>query len=308
MAMMSMESKRAAACVISNEADSISDSIASKLGAKRIKAEIRVFSDGESKIRLDANIPKNSKVIIVQSLHIPVDTNLFRALCLLSKAKESTSDITIVIPYMGYARQDAEFLKGEIVTVKIIGTLLKKAGAVKIIIVDIHSAKGLALLGRHAKNVTAIPALAKYFATTMQQYVKNPIVVSPDKGGAQRAQQFAKELGCDHITLEKSRDRKTGTVHIKTKKASAVRDKDAIIIDDMISTGGSIIKSAQFLKSQHSNRVFAACTHALLVDGARTKIKKAGVDKIISTNTIPNTTTSKVDVSDAIMKAIEGKK
>ncbi len=305
-----MKSKRAkTTCVISNQidsmVDSIADSIADKLGAKLIKSEIRVFSDGESKIRLCAKIPKNSKVIIVQSLHMPVDTNLFRALCLISKVKESTSDITIVIPYMGYARQDAEFLKGEIITVKVIGTLLKKMGVVKIIIVDIHSTKGLTLLGRHAKNVTAIPALAKYFDTAMQHHIKNPIVISPDKGGAQRAQQFAKELGCDHIILEKSRDRKTGEVCIKTKKASIVRGKDAIIIDDMISTGGSIVKSAQFLKSQNSNKIFVACTHALLVDGARSKIKKAGVNKIISTNTIPNTTTAKVDVSDAIVKVIE---
>lgn len=282
--------------------DTLAKSIADKLNANFISTDTRVFSDGESKQKLEGKITNNSRVIIVQSLYMPVDTNLFRLLCLISKAKEYTSDITVVIPYVGYARQDAEFLSGEIITIKVLGILLKKAGAKKIIVVDIHSTKGLKMLGTQTTNVTAVPVLARYF-DSMQ--LENPIVISPDKGGTKRAEHFAKELGCGLLILEKSRDRKTGVVRIKTKKADIVKGRDVIIIDDMISTGGSIVKASEFLKKQHSNKIFAACTHALLVEGAKTKIRKAGVSKIISANTIPNKTAIIVDVSDAIVQYLK---
>lgn len=296
--------KKNSTCVISGgSADELAENIASRLRAKLVKSEIRVFSDGESKIRLRGKIA-GQRAVIVQSLHPPVDTNLLRALCLVSKAKESMSDVTVVIPYMGYARQDAEFLSGEIITMKILGELLQKAGASRIIVVDIHSTKGLELLGSKATNVSAIPVLARHLAAMR---LENPIVISPDKGGVKRAEQFASEIKCDALALEKSRDRNTGAVRIHTKKADAVAGKDVIIIDDMISTGGSIVKAAEFLKSQNSGRIFAVCTHALLVDGAKTKIKKAGVSKIIGSNTIPNSKGSAVtivDVSDTIVQSL----
>lgn len=306
--MAGKKKNTAATCVVisGGSADTLAENIAGKINARLIRTDIRVFSDGESKLRLDGRIAEDGKAVIVQSLHMPVDTNLFRVLCLISKAKEHTSDITVVIPYMGYARQDAEFLSGEIITIKVLGSLLKKAGAVKIVVVDMHSAKGLKMLGPQTANVTAIPALARYFGSVK---LENPIVVSPDKGGAKRAEQFAKELGrCDLLVLEKSRDRKTGAVRIKTKKAGLVEGRDVIIVDDMISTGGSIVKAAEFLKNQHGGRVFAACTHALLVGGARSKIRKAGVSRIISANTIPRktaATSTVVDVSDAIVQYLK---
>lgn len=298
--------KKKSTCVISGDSsDGLAENIAGRLHAKLVKAEMRVFADGESKIRLRDKIT-GQRAVIVQSLHPPVDTNLLRALCLISKAKEKMSDVTVVIPYMGYARQDAEFLSGEITTIKVLGDLLYGAGASRVIVVDIHSEKGLGLLGSKATNVSAIPALARHL-DTMQ--LEDPIVISPDKGGAKRAEMFASEIKCDMVALEKSRDRNTGAVRIRTKKAVAVAGRDAIIVDDMISTGGSIVKAAEFLKSQDgSGRIFAACTHALLVDGARTKIKKAGVSKIIASNTIPNDMGSAVvvtvDVSDAIAQVL----
>ena len=107
-----------------------------------MKSEIRVFPDGESKITLIGKLSKK-KSIVVQSIYPPVDTNLVQALSLITKAKENSSEVTAVIPYMGYARQDGEFLPGEIVTMNVLGKLFKSAGASKIIIVDIHSLIGL---------------------------------------------------------------------------------------------------------------------------------------------------------------------
>ena len=132
--------------------------------------------------------------------------------------------------------------------------------------------------------------------------LKNPLVVSPDQGGKERAKEFAKELGSKYIALEKTRDRKTGKIQIKTKNID-VANRDLILVDDMISTGESIVKATQFLKKQKCKKVYVACTHALLMNDAEKKIKKAGVTKIISANTIPGKT-SIVDISNTIAKAI----
>lgn len=269
-----------------------------KIKANLVKSEVRVFVDGESKITLSGKLSKR-KSIVVQSIYPPVDTNLIQALSLISKAKETSSEVIAVIPYMGYARQDREFLPGEIVTMKVLGKLFKGAGASKIIAVDIHSMIGFKHFTIKTKNVSAIPDLVKYFKKLS---LKNPLVVSPDQGGKDRAKEFAKEFELEYIALDKKRDRKTGKVQIKTKDVD-VAGRDLILVDDMISTGGSIVKATQFLKKQKCHRVYVACTHALLMNDAEKKIKRAGVTKIVSTNTIPNKT-SLVDVSNAIAKAI----
>jgi ribose-phosphate pyrophosphokinase len=273
--------------------------LSKKLKANLVKSEVRVFPDGESKITLRGNLSKR-KSIVVQSIYPPVDTNLVQALSLISKAKETSSEVIAVIPYMGYARQDRDFLPGEIITMKVLAKLFKGVGASKIIAVDIHSVIGLKHFTIKSKNVTAIPDLVKYFKKLS---LKNPLVVSPDQGGKNRAKEFAKEFGTKYIALEKKRDKKTGKVQIKTRNSDTVVGRDLILVDDMISTGGSIIKATQFLKKQKCKRVYVACTHALLMNDAEKKIRKAGVTSIVSANTIPGKT-SVVDVSNTIAKAI----
>ena len=279
--------------------ENLAKELSKKIKANLVKSEIRVFPDGESKITLIGKISKK-KSIVLQSIYPPVDTNLVQVLSLITKAKENSSEVIAVIPYMGYARQDKEFLPGEIVTMKVLGKLFKSAGASKIIVVDIHSSIGLKYFSIKTKNVTAIPDLVGYFKKLS---LKNPLIVSPDQGGKERAKEFAKEFNSDYIALEKTRDRKTGKVKIKTKNLEEVKNRDLILVDDIISTGGSIIKATQFLKKQKCKRIYVACTHALLMNDAEKKIKKAGVTSIISTNTIPGKT-SKVDISKTIAKAI----
>ena len=132
--------------------------------------------------------------------------------------------------------------------------------------------------------------------------MKDPLVVSPDMGGEERAKKFTRLLKTDFITLKKHRDRKTGNVNILSGKVD-VKNRDIILVDDMISTGGSIAKATQFLKKQKCRGVFVACTHALLVNDATKKIKNAGVSEIISTNTVPGDS-AKVDVSRVISDAL----
>jgi len=285
--------------IAGKSSEDVAKKLSKKIKANIIKTEIRVFADGESKITLNGKISKK-KSVVVQSIYPPVDTNLIQALSLISKAKETSSEVIAVIPYMGYARQDREFLPGEIITMKVLGKLFKGAGASKIIAVDIHSMVGFKHFTIKTKNVSAIPELVRY---VKKLSLKNPLVVSPDQGGKERAKEFAKELGSEYIALEKKRDRKTGKVQIKTKNLDEVANRDLILVDDMISTGGSIVKATQFLKKQKCKKVYVACTHALLMNNAEKRIRKAGVTKIISANTIPGKT-SIVDISNTIAKAI----
>ena len=278
--------------------EQLAKKIASRLKSKFIGCELRVFPDGESKITLKGK--PSGKVIVVQSIYPPVDSNLVRCLAITSEARKSSSHVYVVIPYMGYARQDRQFLPGEITTMEIVAKMFKSAGATKMMVVDIHSTTALEHLEIPAKNISAVEELARYFK---KMSLVDPLVVSPDKGGVERARNFAKALGVEYIALEKQRDRKTGNVAIKSKGLDGVKGRDVILVDDMISTGGSIVKAAEFLKKQKSGKVYACCTHALLIGDAEKNITKAGVTKIISTNTIPGKT-SIVDVSGIIAKAL----
>ncbi len=285
--------------VSGNASTDLAKRIARKLKSPYIKTEKKVFPDGESKITIN-QIPKKSIVVVVQSTYPPVDSNLLELLSIVSKVQKFSSKVYAVIPYMGYARQDREFLGGEIVTIGVVGKLLKAAGVKKVLTVDIHSKIALKELKISSENVSAMDVLVKHFKKLK---MKEPLVVSPDMGGQERAKKFANLLKTDYIALKKHRDRKTGKVNILSDRVN-VKNRDLVLVDDMISTGGSIVKATQFLKKQKCRRVFVACTHALLVNDAAKKIKKAGVAQIVSTNTIPGES-AKVDVSRVIADALK---
>ena len=285
--------------VSGNASTDLAKRIARRLKSPYIKTEKKFFPDGESKITIN-QIPKKSIVVVVQSTYPPVDSNLLELLSIVSKIQKFSSKVYAVIPYMGYARQDREFLGGEIVTIGVVGKLLKSAGVKKVLTVDIHSKLALKELKISSENISAMNVLVKHFEKLK---MKDPLVVSPDMGGQERAEKFANLLKTDFIALKKHRDRKTGKVNILSDKVD-VKNRDLILVDDMISTGGSIVKATQFLKKQKCKRVFVACTHALLVNDAAKKIKKAGVSQIVSTNTIPGKS-AKVDVSRVISDALK---
>ena len=282
-----------------NASKDLAKRIARRLKAKYVDVDTKTFPDGESKITFRHNL-KKGVVLIVQSTYPPVDTNLLQILSIISEVKKISSKIYAIMPYMGYARQDRQFLNGEIATMSVVAKMLQAAGAKKAIVVDIHSKTALRHFKIPTENVSAIPELAKYLKKLK---LKNPVIVSPDTGGSLRAKKFADILKSDFITLKKSRNRKTGKVSIQSTKAD-VKGKDLIIVDDIVSTGGSVVKATQFLKKQKCKRVFVVCTHGLLVGDAEKNIKKAGVTQIISTNTIPRSI-SKVDVSGVIAQAVQ---
>lgn len=297
-------------------------SIAENMGARLVQAELRVFSDGESKIRMrhhqqqqqqqqqgdsGAVLAGGKSCVIVQSTYPPVDSHLMQALMMARKcADDSAADVCAVIPYLAYARQDRAFLEGEVVSVALVARLLEAAGVKHVITVDIHSKLAMSHFSPPIgiQNISSIPLLAEYARSRLE--LEKPIVVSPDAGGAERASEFAGLVGTDMIALKKTRDRNTGQVFVDESLDRPVAGRDVLLVDDMISSGGSIIKAAQALRKNGAGRIYAMCAHALLVDGAAQKIADAGVHDIIATNSIPGPH-ARVDLSPAVTAALRSR-
>ena len=279
--------------------------VAAALGSAHVKADVRTFPDGESKITLDAEPETGAPVAVVHSTSPPVDSNLVQALSMIREARRFTGEVTAAIPYMGYARQDKKFLGGEVVTMEVVAGLFEAAGATKVVVVDIHSREALSHFSVPAVNVSAVPELAAHF---VGQGLADPLVVSPDLGGAHRAREFAKRIGAaECVVLEKKRDRHTGEVRIVGAGPGEAGGRDIVLVDDMISTGGSMVEAAGFLRERGCGRVFAVCTHALLMGGAAERMRRAGVSEIVGTNTVsgrPNGGCTIVNVAGSVAGSV----
>ena len=278
----------------------LANKIAKSLQAELAVASLRIFSDGESSIRL-GKVQKNC--IIVQSTHPPTDRHIMQLLMMAKKCMDDgAQDVCAVIPYLAYTRQDRAFLEGEVVSIALVAKLFETIGIKHIITVDIHSQLAMSYF-QSIQNVSSVRMLADY-ATNMK--LRDPIAVSPDAGGSNRAKEFAQHLNTDFISLKKSRHRLTGEVTIDESLDVDISKRDAILIDDIISSGGSVIKAAEILRKLGVGRVYAMCAHALLIQDAAEKIKSAGVNDIISTNSVPGEY-SKVDLSSEIVAALNAR-
>jgi len=272
--------------------------IAKRIGAHLVPAELRIFSDGESNIKM-GRARENS--VIVQSTHPPTDTHLMQTFMLSKKcADDGARDVCAVIPYLAYARQDRAFLEGEMASIALVAKLLEAAGVGHVITVDIHSQLAMSHFAS-IESVSSIPLLADHVYSMKLQ---RPVVVSPDAGGTDRAREFANRISTDFVALKKSRDRATGVITVDEKLDTDVSGRDAILIDDIISSGGSIVKAGELLRKKGAGKVYAMCAHALLIGDAARAITAAGVEDIIATNSVPSQY-AKVDLSPAIAEAIK---
>jgi len=282
--------------IISDDQNSpLAKKISLDLHAEYKNIELRIFADGESKIRLDNMAKKNC--IIIHSTYPPTDQHLMQLFMIMYKCKEDgAKDICVVSPYLAYTRQDKVFVDGEIITIKLVGKILECLGITKLITIDSHKPNALNY-SFATIDLTAIPSLSSYVKHNLT--MNNPIVISPDEGGIERAKKFAGLINANSLSLVKSRDRFTGDVSISLLDQGSLKNCDALIVDDMISTGTSIIKTIGLLKKYHIGDVYAICTHALLLDDAKQKLLNAGIKEVISTNSIPNEF-AKVDLSSVI--------
>ncbi|MDA4111627.1 MAG: ribose-phosphate diphosphokinase, partial [Thaumarchaeota archaeon] len=171
----------------------------------------------------------------------------------------------------------------------------------RLVTVDIHSMKALSLFSFPVYSTSSIPLLAEYIGKNFE--LQRPIAVSPDFGSSSRVEAFSAVLKYEHLSFNKSRDRRTGEVTTE-EQTIELSGRDAIIVDDMISTGASVAKCAQLLKKYGARKVIAVCAHAVLIGGAADRIMSAGVNELVATNTIPSKY-SKVDVSPLIASHFE---
>lgn len=274
--------------------------IAELLSAKAVPVEFKRFPDGESYIRFDDNV-KNEDIVIVQTTSPPQNENMVQLFLMADNAKDmGAKSISAVVPYFAYARQDSVFRPGEALSVKTMVTLLKTCGVNRIITVNSHNPAILKTMPIPIEDLSAISLLAQHFKT---KGFKNAFSVSLGKKGMETAAEANRVLkgGCDYIPTQ--RDRITGNVTIEKKKLP-VKNRDVIIFDDIISSGGTMIKAVSWVKEQGGKRVYAACVHPLLVGDTRDKILKAGADGVVGTDSVPSPV-SEVSIAPLIAEALK---
>jgi ribose-phosphate pyrophosphokinase len=276
--------------------------VAHQLGLKASKVEITRFPDGEKYVRIDDNVTGDD-VILVQSIHHEPDDFLFEYLLLCDTIKDLGAKRVIgVLPYFAYARQDSRFKPGEAVSFRTVAKLIEDVGTAQLFSIDMHQhrvgrASDVFRIPTH--NLTAAPLLAEYVKANVS--LEKPIVIGPDEESEQWAHSAAKVIGADHDVLEKKR-LGAEKVEIRTKSLG-VRGRDVLIMDDIISTGGTIIEASRVLKEQGARRIIVACTHPILVHDALAKIYESGVEVVVGTNTVPSPV-SYVSVAPLIADAI----
>ena len=278
----------------------LAEKIAELSGLEKVPVASRVFPDGESYVRLEGSV-KDEHVAVVQTTCKPQDQNLMLLAFMANAAKRNGArKVTAIVPYLAYARQDKMFLEGENVSVETIAGMLKAAGIEELVTVNIHAENALSRFPFQAKTVSAVPLLAEYF---VKKGFTKAFALAPDKGALYIAEQAKAVLGGESGNLEKQRDRYTGQT-TQSAKHIDVNGKVVIIFDDIISTGGTIVGAAKILKEQGATKVFSACVHGLLIGDAEKRILDAGVEEIISTDSVPSKN-SKVTLAPLLSQALK---
>ncbi|MGC8572835.1 MAG: phosphoribosyl pyrophosphate synthase (PRPP synthase) [Caldisphaera sp.] len=263
---------------VSNE---IAKSISNSLSADICNPIYKTFPDGESYIRIPCEI-NGKRAIVVQSLVYPQDKSIIETILLGDAIKElKAEDQILVSPYLAYARQDRVFLEGEPISVRSILNIFKEYYNM-LFTIEIHKEESLKYFGKPSINIR--PYI--YMAEKIGFDKKNIAVLSPDIGAIDRAKSLSSYLNCEYDYFVKSRDRVTGEITMQPKELD-VKGKDIIIIDDIISTGGTILKASQILRSQGARKIYVMVSHAILLNNAEEKLISSGIDKIYAANTLP---------------------
>jgi len=264
---------------------SLSKNIARQLKLKLVNTNIKSFADGEVYVEINENIRGNS-VFVIQSTSTPANDNLMELLlCIDALRRSSAKNITAVIPYFGYARQDRKVVPRTSISAKLVSNLITNAGASRIVTVDLHSGQIQGFFDIPVDNLFTTPLFARYIKKNLKN--KNLICVSPDVGGVQRTRGLATKINVDLAIIDKRRSQpgKSQVMRI----IGNVQNKECIIVDDIIDSGGTIVNAADALVREGAKSVYVFVTHAVLSGEAINKIKKSKINKLIITDSIDNT-------------------
>lgn len=262
--------------------------------------KFKQFPDGEVYVRIEKEV-KDEHILIVQSTYPPQDYHLMQLYQLIDAAKTSGArKISLFVPYLAYSRQDKKFLEGEPLSSKIICKIIETLGADEIYFLDIHSKIILEMFSIPAHNLIAFDLFGQYFHELTLQ---DPMIIAPDEGALEKAQRAAALMKCPSTYIQKARDRYTGETTITFKEMN-VANRDLILIDDIISTGGTMAKAIEMAKKQGAKKVYAVCSHPLLIENAKTRILQAGATEIIGTNSV-DSECAKISIAPLFVKKFE---
>ena len=267
-----------------NSNKSLSQKISKHLKTKLVHSSIKKFSDGEIYIEINENIRGNS-IFIIQSISSPANDNLMELLlCIDALKRSSAKNITTVIPYFGYARQDRKVVPRTSISAKLVSNLITKAGADRVVTVDLHAGQIQGFFDIPVDNLFATPIFARHIKKKIKS--KKIICVAPDVGGTERARALSKLLNAGLAIVDKRRP-KPGQSKVMNVIGD-VKDLTCIIVDDIIDSGGTIINAAKALKERGAKEVYVYITHGVLSGEAVKKIKSSVIKNLVITDTINN--------------------
>ena len=272
--------------------------VAKELGDVFIRVETKKFPDGEKYLRVHGDV--DDEVTVIQSTGYPQDETLIELLFLIKNLKDlGAKKVKVVVPFMGYARQERRFNDGEAISAKFVAELIELAGADEFASINLHEDCVRKFFNIPAYNLSAMPAIAEY----LKEFTTDPIIIAPDKGALGFAEEISEILGCNCTYLKKVR---LGPDKVETTIAdidesdddsskvqiSSVKGKQAIIIDDIIATGGTIVNAINILKEHGAVSVNVCCVHPTLVNDAVSKIYAAGATDLAGTDTLKSDVSS----------------
>ena len=260
----------------------LAEKIADKVGVKLGKSDVKRFSDGEIQINIDESV-RGKDVYLVQSTSAPVNDNLMELLIMIDAVKRASArSVNLVMPYYGYARQDRKTRAREPITAKLVADMLQKAGADRVLSLDLHAPQIQGFFDIPVDNLMGAPLLADYFLS--HDLEKDAVVVSPDHGGVTRARKLAEFLKTPIAIVDKRRPK--ANVAEVMNIIGDVKGKRAIIIDDMIDTAGTITLASQALMDAGATEVYASAAHAVLSGPAIERLNNSPIKKLILTDSI----------------------
>ena len=268
----------------------LAEEIAQNLGLELGEISVGRFSNGEIFVNITESV-RGADIFVVQPTCAPVNDSLVEILIMIDAFRRASANrITAVIPFYGYARQDRKTRPREPISAKLVANLLTSAGADRILTMDLHAGQIQGFFDIPVDHLSGIPILADYF---IKKELQDVVVVSPDLGGVTRARDFAERMQVPIAIVDKRRPEPN--VAEVMNIIGKVREKNIIIIDDMIDTAGTLVTGAETLLERGAKKVFACCTHPVLSGKAIERIANSAITEVVVTNTIPVSESQKIE-------------
>ena len=261
----------------------LAQKISENLGISLGKANVTSFSDGETRVEINENV-RGMDVFIIQPTCPPVNVTLMELLIMIDAVRRSSADrITAVIPYYGYGRQDRKVAPRAPITAKLVADLITRAGANRVLAMDLHAGQIQGFFNIPVDNLFATPVLLEYIKKHHQG--DNIVIVSPDTGGVERARAFGKRLGASLAIIDKRREGPNEAQVMNI--VGQVKGMKVILLDDMIDTAGTVVQAARALKEAGAVEVSVCCTHPVLSGPAIERIEQSDLKEVVVTDTVP---------------------